>query len=121
MNHLIRPLAVEADNLPSILKRLRYESKLSLEQLSAQSGMPMTALKRFEDGLDSPSIETLCRLAAGLGTSVTEIISRTTFEGIPGLSVEAQDSLGLAPWTVIGTEAPAMTPKTLGNILRRLL
>lgn len=55
--------------------RLRKGKRQSFEQLSARSGVSKGMLVHIEQGRANPSIATLCRLAAGLGVSVADLIS----------------------------------------------
>jgi transcriptional regulator with XRE-family HTH domain len=54
---------------------LRKGRQQSFDQLAARSGVSKGMLVQIEQGRANPSIATLCRLAAGLGVSVADLIS----------------------------------------------
>lgn len=53
---------------------LRKKKRLSFDQLAAQCGVSKGMLVQVEQGKANPSIGTLCRIAAGLGVSVAELV-----------------------------------------------
>ena len=54
---------------------LRKSKQQSFDGLAARSGVSKGMLVQIEQGRANPSIATLCRLAAGLGVSVADLIS----------------------------------------------
>jgi DNA-binding XRE family transcriptional regulator/quercetin dioxygenase-like cupin family protein len=60
--------------LASRVGALRKKRRLSFDQLAAQCGVSKGMLVQVEQGKANPSIGTLCRIAAGLGVSVAELI-----------------------------------------------
>src|SRR5712672_368798 len=54
---------------------LRKGKQQSFDELAVRSGVSKGMLVQIEQGRANPSISTLCRLAAGLGVSVAELIS----------------------------------------------
>jgi transcriptional regulator with XRE-family HTH domain len=54
---------------------LRKSRQQSFDELAARSGVSKGMLVQIEQGRANPSIATLCRLAAGLGVSVADLIS----------------------------------------------
>lgn len=54
---------------------LRKGRQLSFDELALRSGVSKGSLVQIEQGGANPSIATLCRLAAGLGVSVTDLIA----------------------------------------------
>ena len=54
---------------------LRRGKQQSFDELAARSGVSKGMLVQIEQGRANPSIATLCRLAAGLGVSVADLIS----------------------------------------------
>ncbi len=57
------------------IARLRKGRQQSFDELAARSGVSKGMLVQIEQGRANPSIATLCRLAAGLGVSVADLIS----------------------------------------------
>ncbi len=56
------------------LRVRRQERALSLDALAARSGVSKGMLVQIERGATNPSIGTLCRVAAALGTSVADLV-----------------------------------------------
>jgi len=54
---------------------LRKGKQQSFDELAVRSGVSKGMLVQIEQGRANPSIATLCRLAAGLGVSVADLIS----------------------------------------------
>ncbi len=54
---------------------LRMGKQQSFDELAVRSGVSKGMLVQIEQGRANPSIATLCRLAAGLGVSVADLIS----------------------------------------------
>lgn len=54
---------------------LRVEQGLSLEQLSAASGLRAESINRLERGRTVPGLDTLEKLAKGLGVSVARLVA----------------------------------------------
>ena len=61
-----------ADNIIALRKR----SELSQERLANKAGIPRSTLTHMESGSGNPSLTNLCKLAAALGVSVEELLSR---------------------------------------------
>ncbi len=55
------------------LKELREERRMSIRDVSRQSGISANALSMIERGLTSPSVSTLYRLADALRVPITAI------------------------------------------------
>lgn len=68
MTELIKRVATRVHNL-------RMERGLSLEQLSSSSGVRAESINRLERGRTVPGLDTLEKLARGLGVSVAELVS----------------------------------------------
>lgn len=84
-----------ASRLGHQLRALRIASGASGGELAAASGVSRSMLSRIERGLVSPSVETLDRIAHGLGVPVSRFFSdqtsRTDFSYVPagkGILVE---------------------------------
>jgi transcriptional regulator with XRE-family HTH domain len=56
------------------IRGMRGERRLSLDQLSARSGVSKGMLVQIERGATNPSIGTLCKVAAALGVSVADLV-----------------------------------------------
>lgn len=57
------------------IAQLRKGKQQSFDELAARSGVSKGMVVQIEQGRANPSIATLCRLATGLGVSVSELIS----------------------------------------------
>lgn len=58
----------------SVLRRLRQERKLSQEELAFESGLNRQFVSLLELGERSPSLQSLYKLAAGLGLTGSELL-----------------------------------------------
>ncbi|WP_273852459.1 helix-turn-helix domain-containing protein [Guptibacillus spartinae] len=56
------------------LKKLRHENKLSLDQLSMRCSVSKPMLAQIERGASNPTVNTLWKIANGLGVSFTAFI-----------------------------------------------
>jgi transcriptional regulator with XRE-family HTH domain len=56
------------------LKALRHESKLTLQELSAQSGISLSTLSRLESGQRRPTLEQLLPLARAHGVPLDDLV-----------------------------------------------
>ena len=61
---------VEWSGFAERLKTLRASAGLSQPQLAERSGVPVSALRQFEQGRREPTYATLLKLARGLGMSL---------------------------------------------------
>ena len=57
------------------LGQLRRARQQSFDELALRTGVSKGMLVQIEQGRANPSIGTLCRLAAGFGVSVVELLS----------------------------------------------
>jgi len=67
----------DRDVIETISRRIqarRRERRLSLDQLSARAGVSKGMLVQIERGATNPSIATLCKVAAALGSSVADLV-----------------------------------------------
>lgn len=64
------------------VRRARVERGMTLEGLSAASGVSVAHLSRIESGGRQPSLATLLNLAAGLGVSISELVEERPRPGI---------------------------------------
>lgn len=60
------------------VKRLRRERELTLEELSASSGLAISTLSRIENGRLSPTYEAILALATGLNVDVEQLFTEPT-------------------------------------------
>ncbi|MDO7887604.1 helix-turn-helix domain-containing protein [Hymenobacter cheonanensis] len=60
-----------------VIRELRLLKKLSQEALSDKAGLDRTFLSQLETGRKQPSLLTIFRLAAALGLSTSELLSKT--------------------------------------------
>lgn len=56
------------------VRELRHQQELSLDQLSSRASVSKGMLVQIEKGDANPSIATLCKVAAGLGVSVADLV-----------------------------------------------
>lgn len=59
-------------------KSLRLAAKMTLQELSAASGISQSALSKIENGQLSPTYEKILALAKGFGVDVGELFTETT-------------------------------------------
>lgn len=59
-----------------VLRRLRYERKLSQEQLAADSNLDRTFISHLETGRKQPTLLTIFRLADALALSPSAMIEK---------------------------------------------
>lgn len=55
------------------VKNLRTGKKMSQEKLAEASGLHSTYIGQIERGEKSPTLESICKIAAGLNTSLGEL------------------------------------------------
>lgn len=55
------------------LQRIRWEKDYSIEQLARISGVSSAQISRIENGLTTPTVDTICKLAKALGCDVCEL------------------------------------------------
>jgi transcriptional regulator with XRE-family HTH domain len=60
--------------ISSHIRAMRSERRLSLDQLSARSGVSKGMLVQIERGATNPSIGTLCKVSAALGASIADLV-----------------------------------------------
>ena len=60
------------------VRRLRHGSGLTLQGLSARSGLAFSTISKVEKGQISPTYENILRLAEGLGVDVAELFTDET-------------------------------------------
>lgn len=108
-----------ADRLNGAIARrialLRKGRQQSFDQLAARSGVSKGMLVQIEQGRANPSIATLCRLAAGLGVSVADLISADRDVRSPVQVVAADETRilwkgpkGGSAALLVGSEGPDM-------------
>ena len=61
-----------AENLTALRKR----KELSQERLAERAAIPRSTITHMESGSGNPSLTNLCKLAAALGVSIEELLSR---------------------------------------------
>lgn len=66
------------------LKRLRKARGLAQERLALEAGVDRTMLSKIERRLANPSLDTLLKLALGLGVDIVELLNPTS-SAVPGL------------------------------------
>ena len=66
----------ESEEIGSRLREVRKTTGLTQAQLASSSGIPQETLSRIETGRRHPRIETLRKLASGLGWEMSELLGR---------------------------------------------
>lgn len=115
----IRTTDDPADLLNGVIARrialLRKGRQQSFDELAARSGVSKGMLVQIEQGRANPSIATLCRLAAGLGVSVADLVSANDEPRSP-VRIVAADAARIL-WTgpkggsaalLVGSDGPDM-------------
>ena len=59
----------------SVLRELRLQRGFSQEALAFESGVHRTFVSQLERGIKTPSLQTVIKLAAALGTSLGEFVT----------------------------------------------
>lgn len=72
MSDLNHVSAYLAENIITLRKR----SELSQGKLANKAGIPRSTITNMESGAGNPSLTNLCKLAAALGVSIEELLSR---------------------------------------------
>ena len=143
MTDVIRTTEDVADQLNGVIARrialLRKGKQQSFDELAVRSGVSKGMLVQIEQGRANPSIATLCRLAAGLGVSVADLISsgneskssvhivapdetRILWKGPKGGSAallvgsDGPDMLELWSWTLQPGERYEARPHSVGTL-----
>lgn len=121
------------------IAQLRKGKQQSFDELAIRSGVSKGMLVQIEQGRANPSIATLCRLAAGLGVSVADLISagdepkspvqivapdeaRILWKGPKGGSAvllvgsDGPDMLELWSWTLQPGERYEARPHSVGTL-----
>lgn len=73
-----RSYSEEAQQFAVIVRRLRQQKDLTLQELSEHSGLAVSTLSKIENSQLSPTYETILRLADGLGVDVAELFSTSS-------------------------------------------
>ena len=68
----------KATALADTLHKLRTEAELTLQELATRSGVAISTLSKIENGLMSPTYDTILRVATGLDIDVTDLFSGST-------------------------------------------
>jgi transcriptional regulator with XRE-family HTH domain len=143
MTHAVPPTGDAADLLNGAIARriavLRKGKQQTFDQLAVRSGVSKGMLVQIEQGRANPSIATLCRLAAGLGVSVADLMlvadelrspvqvvasdeTRTLWKGPKGGSAallvgsDGPDMLELWNWTLQPGERYEARPHSVGTL-----
>ncbi len=115
-------------NFSSRLKQIRESRMLSTSKLSKQAGLSQSFVWRIESGEKQPTLETLRKLAQGLGMSIGELLGEELMSGpesprinriinnIRKLPVEQTDALDLFVASLANGHAAGENPLTLLNI-----
>src|SRR5689334_14547754 len=99
--NIMTGVAGGADDLLAIVsarvRERRNTLRLSLDKLAARSGVSKGMLVQIENGQANPSIATLCKVAAGLGASVADLVEVAGTSRADVLPARAPRRLWLGP------------------------
>ena len=101
------------DTISRRIQARRRERRLSLDQLSARSGVSKGMLVQIERGATNPSIGTLCKVAAALGASIADLVdaggaSRATVVPSAAPRILWKGSKGGSATLLVGSTGPDM-------------
>lgn len=82
-----QPEEILGQAIASRVATLRRQQKLSLDRLAQRSGLSKGTVVAIENGRANPSIGNLCRLAAALSVSVSDLMDAAPHD-IPSSSIE---------------------------------
>lgn len=68
------PRSKVSHSLGLVLREIRLRAGLSQEQLADKAGLDRTYIGRIETGKQSPTVETLEKLACALGLRLSEVL-----------------------------------------------
>jgi len=73
-----------SEQISGILRRMRREAGLTLQDLADRCGLASSTLSKIENGQMSPTYDTILRVAGGLGIDIAELFSGTASHDIGG-------------------------------------
>ncbi len=73
-----------SEPIATILRRLRREAGLTLQELGDRCGLASSTLSKIENGQMSPTYDTILRVAGGLGLDMAELFTGTAPSDIGG-------------------------------------
>ncbi len=73
-----------SEPIATILRRLRRDAGLTLQELGARCGLASSTLSKIENGQMSPTYDTILRVAGGLGIDMAELFTGTAPSDIGG-------------------------------------
>ncbi len=76
--------------LGAVVRRDRQRMGLSVEALAERSGLSAGLVSQLERGRGNPSLQTLSRLAAALGTPLVSLLQRAQRHGEPVVRADAR-------------------------------
>lgn len=88
------------DSIAAILRRLRREADLTLQELADRCGLASSTLSKIENGQMSPTYDTILRVAAGLGLDMAELFTGTSPNDVGGRRTVTRKGQGV----IRGTE-----------------
>lgn len=56
------------------LQEFRWKRDYSIEQLARLSGVSSSQISRIENGLTTPTVDVMCRLAKALGCRLSDLV-----------------------------------------------
>lgn len=76
-----------------VLSRVRLYRKLTPEHLSANSGVPLSRILRFENGMTEPTLSEVFLLSGALGTTAASLIDGVDFVASEILQIDRVPTL----------------------------
>jgi transcriptional regulator with XRE-family HTH domain len=73
-----------SDQISAILRRLRREAGMTLQELADRCGLASSTLSKIENGQMSPTYDTLLRVAGGLGLDMAELFTGKSSSDVGG-------------------------------------
>src|SRR5438445_7608546 len=120
-NHRSGVIVTTSSKLSEALKRRRIEHDLTLEQLSAKSGVSRAAISKIERGDSGASTSTLGKLAEALDLSIWQLVGGPHSEPVLHIPRERQPTF---VEKATGFERRSLSPMYLGRgidfVLNRL-
>ncbi len=102
MMETTNPSPAAPPSVAAMLKRLRRQKNLSLEELAQLSGVSRSMLSQIERDATNPTVATLWRITTALGVSIDEALGtrvhRADLEVLPG---HGRPQIGRAPRRVV--------------------
>lgn len=84
-----------SEPISGILRRLRRKAGLTLQDLADRCGLASSTLSKIENGLMSPTYDTILRVAGGLGIDIAELFTGSAMHDIGGRRTVTRSGQGV--------------------------